>query len=132
MKDELRVSLKTLKRYIGEAYYALITLGYSVYSHPLKNIYKLVKTCVFEGSDEKQRCVSRSYWSISWCDILRWEEELRPLTYLDTIPFSILTLAFTTLRRVGSFLPASKKKLLNFPWILPRYVRRMNPDTVLI
>ena len=51
--QELPVSFKTLKRYITEAYYALIVLGYNVLVPSLRTLFKLVKTSVFQGADEK-------------------------------------------------------------------------------
>ena len=74
----------------------------------------------------------RSYCSITWNDILRWEEKLQSPTILELIALPIFSLAFTTVRRVGSFLPANKKQAVDFAWILPRFVRWATNDTMLI
>ena len=72
---------------------------------------------------KKQITAIQDYCSIKWEDILRWEKNVRPPTILDTIALTIFSLAFTTVRRVGSFLPTNKKESRNFAYILPSYVR---------
>ena len=42
---------------------------------------------------------------------------------LDLVALTITAVAFTTLRRVGTFLPASTKLAKNFSWVLPSYIR---------
>ena len=54
------------------------------------------------------------------------------LTKLDYIAFSIVTLAYTTVRRVGAFLPKTKKETETFPYILPWYILSDSSNSTLL
>ena len=52
---------------------------------------------------------------------------------LDLVALTFAAVAFTTLRRVGTFLPASTKLAKNFSWILPSFIRHhADSETMLI
>ena len=44
-------------------------------------------------------------------------------TRLDTVGLTIIALAFTTMRRVGTFLPSSNQIAKIFSWIVPKFIR---------
>ena len=70
LKDELNVRFNTLKKYIKEAYHAILALGFNVTVTSLKPLFKLVKSSVFHYTVKKQRIGTRAYCSITWKDIL--------------------------------------------------------------
>ena len=72
------------------------------------------------------------YCSIPWDQILRWSDDGVGLTHLDIVAMAVVTLAFTTIRRVGSFLPPNAKESDEFSWIIPRYIRRSKRGTTLL
>ena len=118
-----------MKRYIVQA---LVELGLQRLPTSLKPLLKIIKKSVFPHTGSSPGGRTRAYCSISWGDILRWEKTFRTPTRPDIIPLTIFSIAFTTVRRVGSFLPANKKKEPKFAWILPSYVRRATQQTFLI
>lgn len=63
------------------------------------------------------------YCSIRWSYVKLWKEELRYPTRLDKVGLAIVTIAYTTMRRVGTFIPGSKRDAKKFSWITPRYIR---------
>ena len=63
------------------------------------------------------------YCSISWSHIIAWTRKVTFRTRLDTIAFAVISLAFTTIRRIGSFLPRDKKESREFSWILPSFIQ---------
>ena len=62
-----------------------------------------------------------------------WREELRFPTRLDRVGLTIIVIAYTSMRRVGTFLPSKKKDAEEFAWIVPRFIRYFeDTDTMLI
>ena len=61
----------------------------------------------------KIRC-QLDYCSIKWKHIKLWKEELQHPTRLDRVGLAIVTIAYTTMRRVGTFLPASSRDAEKF------------------
>ena len=112
-----------MKKYIVHAYQALIEPGSNRLPTWLKPVFKIIKRSVFPSTGRPHGQTTRTYCSISQGDILRWDENIKTPTKLDTIALTIFSIAFTTVRRVGSFLPANKKNVAKFAWILPRQMR---------
>ena len=73
------------------------------------------------------------YCSIKWSYIKLWKEELQYPTRLDKVGLAIVTIAYTTMRRVGTFLPASSRDAEKFSWITPNFIRLFeDTETMLI
>ena len=72
------------------------------------------------------------YCSISWEQILSWTEDGIEFTRQDRIAMAVVTLAFTTIRRIGSFLPKNVKESETFSWILPQFMRPSIEGTTLL
>ena len=53
----------------------------------------------------------RVYCSISWSAILQWKRDMPIMLRQDVIALTIVALAFTTMRRVGTFIAHSKKEV---------------------
>ena len=103
-----------------QAWRALRTLGFSV-AHPKYNgTLLLLKTVEYRGKDLGNPKLT--YCSISWRQITQWQVKLHTPTQLDVIALSVTTLAFTTVRRVGSFLPKRKREVESFPYITRRFI----------
>ena len=95
-----------------EAWRALSALGITL-KHPrdigLLSIVKYMKyTRKLIGTPGLDYC------SISWNQIIAWTRKVIFRTRLDTIAFAVVSLAFTTIRRVGSFLPRDMKESMLF------------------
>ena len=69
-----------------------------------------------------------SYCSIPWGTIKLWRSNLSSLLRSDMICLTIVNLAYTSIRRIGSFVPKSKAAATSFAWIVPRYVRFLEED----
>ena len=120
LRSLLSVIHKTLCKYLMEAWRALRTLGFLL-AHPKYNgTLLLLKSVHYMGKDLGNPKLT--YCSISWRQITQWQVELHTPTQLDIIALSVVTLAFTTVRRVGSFLPKSKRNADSFPYITRRYI----------
>ena len=55
------------------------------------------------------------YCSIAWTTILQWRIDMPIMFQQDLIALAIVSLAFTTMRRVGTFIPHTQKDIENFP-----------------
>ena len=51
---------------------------------------------------------------------------------IDRIALAVVTLAFTTIRRISSFLPKNVKVSETFSWILPRFIRESIEGTTML
>ena len=54
------------------------------------------------------------YCGVKWGHIKAWKERMKYPTRLDLVGLTIITIAFTTMRRAGTFLPSSKKAAEEF------------------
>ena len=102
LRLELAITDKTIKRNVTEAWKATKAAGIAPTLTP------------------KFRA---DYCSIKWSYIKACKSRMEFPTYLDRVALAIITIAFTTVRRVGSFLPASHKASAEFSWVIPRYIR---------
>ena len=50
----------------------------------------------------------------------------------DVIALTIVALAFTTMRRVGTFIAHSKKDVDSFPWLKPRYLKFISSNNTML
>ena len=121
LRKALTVLRATLERYLIQAWKALSMAGWKL-SHPkLTGCLTLIKGMgVGENITTKPK---RAYCSIRWEAILAWKENLPQLSRLDKIALTIVALAFTTIRRLGSFVPSTLKKAQKFPQITPQNIR---------
>ena len=112
MRSEIGVLFKTIRRYIMEAWRALSSLGIYL-KHPRDTgLLSVVKHMKYK---RKQIGAPRlDYCSISWSHIIAWTKKVTYRTRLDTIAFAVTSLAFTTIRRIGSFLPKDMKESKEF------------------
>lgn len=121
LRFELGVLFKTIKRYLMEAWRALSALGVTL-KHPRDmGLLSIVKHMKY-----KRKLIGAprlDYCSISWDQVIAWTRKVKFKTRIDTIAFAVVSLAFTTIRRVGSFLPRNMKESKEFSWILPRFIR---------
>ena len=121
LRLELAITDKTIKRYVTEAWKATKAAGIAP-THPRASglfsiMYSMGRP---EGLTPKFRA---DYCSIKWSYIKAWKSRIKFPTYLDRVALTIITIAFTTMRRVGTFLPASHKAAAEFSWVIPRYIR---------
>ena len=131
LRLELAITDKTIKRYVTEAWKATKAAGIAP-NHPKTSglfsiLYSMGRPV---GLTPKFRA---DYCSIRWSYIKAWRIRMKFPTHLDRVAFAIITIAFTTMRRVGTFLPASNKAAVDFSWVIPRYIRYYKkPGTMLI
>ena len=90
----------------------------------------MVKRCKYPGKELGSPKLT--YCSIGWNQINMWCTSIRLPTQLDYIALTIVTLAFTTVRRVGSFLPKTQRETETFPYILPRFIVSNQSHTTLL
>ena len=114
-----------------EAYRVLLSLGYSIPHPKSSGCLSLLRAVDYPTKGHANPRLT--YTSIPWSTVLLWERRMRMSLKLDLIAFAIVSLAFTTIRRVGTFVPKSKKAANDFSWILPRYIKFYpSLETVLI
>ena len=105
LRRELPVTTKTLKRYLQEAWQVLQTAGFQATNPRNSGTFSIIhKMGVPEG--KITRC-KLDYCSIRWSYVKLWKEELRYPTRLDKVGLAIVAIAYTTMRRVGTFIPGS-------------------------
>ena len=61
-----------------------------------------------------------------------WRDEFRFPTRLDRVGLTISVMAYTSMRRVGTFLPAKKKDAEKFSWIVPKFIRYFDDTQTLL
>ena len=90
LKDESRVTQRTLHKYIVQAYQALLELGCKRLPTSLKPLFKIIKRSVFPNSGLPYGPTRRTYCSISQGDILRWKKNIHKASKLDFIAFNYI------------------------------------------
>ena len=131
LRIQLSVTAKTIKRYIIEAHKAILAAGHKP-DHPRRSgVLSIVHGLPIPIGGQCRRRLD--YCGIKWQHIKLWRGEIEYPTQQDQIALTIISVAFTTLRRVGTFVPSSRRQEQKFSWILPKFVRYFqDTDTLLI
>ena len=131
LRLKLSVTAKTIKRYITEAYKAIQAAGHNI-THPRTcGIFSIIQGLPIPKGRKCRRGLD--YCGIQWQHIRLWRKELEYPTQQDMVAITIISIAFTSLRRVGTFLPASLRLEKDFSWIIPKFVRYFDDtETMLI
>ena len=103
---------KTIKRYVGEAYQVLANLGYQILHPKASGCFAILRGIPYP--DKGKATPKLSFTSITWDVVLTWSRRMIMPRKIDTIAFTIIALAFTTIGRVGTFIPKSKKAASTF------------------
>ena len=104
-----------------EAYRILISLGYDIPHPKHSGCIAIIRAISYPSKGNANPKLPST--SIPWSTVLRWRRGMVMPLKKDMIAFAIVALAFTTIRRVGTFVPKSKKEAASFSWIFPKQVK---------
>ena len=112
LRLRLPVTAKTLKRYITEAYKAIQAAGHKLIHPRTCGIFSIIQGLPIPKGRKCRRGLD--YCGIQWQHIRLWRKEMEYPTQQDMVAITIISIAFTSLWRVGTFLPVSLRLVKDF------------------